>query len=562
MKKISLTLILTILSVMGFTSVSFAQVDDQQSDSQTISVPNENSKLLRSARPIPNHYIVVLNDNSALKNNVTGRKRVSINMSRVLTRTYGGSVNQVYDKALHGYATEMSEADAEALSHDPRVKYIEQDGEVSVTATQGGAAWGLDRIDERNLPMDGNYVYNATGKNVNAYIIDTGIRTSHTDFGARAFVGFDAMNDGQNGQDCFGHGTHVAGTVGGAQYGVAKNVRLYSVRVLGCDGSGTVSGVLAGIDWVAKNRVLPAVANISLSMGTVSQATDDAVQRAIAAGVTFVVAAGNDNGDACNYSPARASNAITVGATTSSDARAWFSNYGSCVDIFAPGENVTSDWYNGDTVLSIQSGTSMASPHVAGAVALYLEGNPTAAPAAVTSALKSIATPSKLTDVAGSPNLLLYTASITAAPQTIAPGLYVIRVKHSGKALDVTGSSTSNGARIIQQDYLGNWSQQWQVERLSDGYYRLTARHSGKALDIYKGSLDNGAFAIQWDKTTGDNQRWKIEAVGNGFYKLTAKHSGKVLDVSGASKENGAGVLQWSFNGGDNQKWSFTPVQQ
>jgi len=254
----------------------------------------------------------------------------------------GVRLQRVYTAALKGLAASLSDAQVSALRADPRVAYLEADQVMEASTTQNNATWGLDRIDRRNLPLNGTYTYTATGAGVNAYIIDTGIRTSHSDFGGRARVGYDAI--GGNGQDCNGHGTHVAGTVGGSTYGVAKGVTLYAVRVLDCSGSGSTSGVIAGVDWVTRNHVKPAVANMSLGGGA-STALDTAVNNSISAGVTYAIAAGNSNRDACKYSPARVSAAITVGATTSSDVRASYSNYGSCVDLFAPGSSITSDWY-------------------------------------------------------------------------------------------------------------------------------------------------------------------------------------------------------------------------
>lgn len=317
-------------------------------------------------------------------------------------------VEQVYTAALQGLAARLSPENLAALRQDPRVAYIEADQVMSISATQTGATWGLDRIDQRTLPLSGTFTYSNTGSGVNAYIIDTGIRVSHSEFGGRATAVFDAIGDGQNGNDCNGHGTHVAGTVGGTVYGVAKSVRLYAVRVLNCSGSGSNSGVIAGVDWVRRNARRPAVANMSLG-GGVSSALDTAVNNAINVGITFVLAAGNSNRDACQFSPARVAAGITVGATTSSDTRASYSNYGSCLDLFAPGSSITSAWISSNTSINTISGTSMAAPHVAGVAALYLQSNPTASPATVRNAIVSNATVGVVRSAGSrSPNLLLY----------------------------------------------------------------------------------------------------------------------------------------------------------
>jgi len=354
------------------------------------------------SEPIPGQYIVVLHEEA-----VSVKSDAAIRSIATSMLGKSADLRYTYTTALQGFtAAGVSEKQAETLSSDSRVKFVEQDRTVHAYATQSGATWGLDRVDARS-GTDGDYNYTATGAGVNAYIIDTGILPTHNDFGSRASTFYDAFNDGQNGVDCDGHGTHVAGTVGGSEYGVAKDVTLYGVRVLDCSGGGTLSSVTNGADYVAQNHTKPAVANMSLGGGA-SSTIDNAVQGMINAGVTTVVAAGNSDTDACNQSPARVADAITVGSTTSSDSRSSFSNYGSCVDIFAPGSNITSAWYTSNSATNTISGTSMASPHVAGGAALFLEDNPGASPSQVTNALTSTATQGAISGVNGSPNLLLY----------------------------------------------------------------------------------------------------------------------------------------------------------
>lgn len=320
------------------------------------------------------------------------------------------TVRHEYSRALKGFAANLSDAEAARIARDPRVAYVEQDQVVTIDVTQSGATWGIDRIDQRALPLSTTYTYSNTGAGVKAYIIDTGIRFSHNEFGGRATSGFDAV-DGGMADDCNGHGTHVAGTTGGSTYGVAKGVSLVAVRVLDCAGSGTTSGVIAGIDWVTSDHAAgaSAVANMSLGGGA-STALDNAVTNSINDGVTYAIAAGNSNRDACKFSPARTPAAITVGATTTADARASYSNFGTCLDIFAPGSSITSSWYTSNTATNTISGTSMAAPHVAGVAALYLQGSPGASPVTVRNALVANATANVVTSAGrGSPNLLLYT---------------------------------------------------------------------------------------------------------------------------------------------------------
>jgi len=345
-----------------------------------------------SGRGVPGSYIVVLKEGS---------------QPGAVARGSGLTPRYVYSSALNGFAATLSDAQLEKLRTHPSVAYIEQDARVALTTTQSGATWGLDRIDQRDRPLNGTYTYTPTGAGVRAYIIDTGIRFAHNEFGGRAVTGYDAV-DGGAADDCNGHGTHVAGTVGGATYGVAKGVTLVGVRVLDCAGNGTNSGVIAGMDWVANNRVLPAVANMSLGGGA-STAVDDALNRMHNRGVTVVVAAGNSGANACNESPGRAPNAVTVGSTTSTDARSSFSNWGTCVDVFAPGSSITSAWYNSNTATQTIDGTSMAAPHVAGVAALYLQGNTAALPVDVASAIINTSTTGKVTSPGtGSPNRLLF----------------------------------------------------------------------------------------------------------------------------------------------------------
>ncbi len=379
--------------------------------------PNSNSskfRRMRADKRIANQYVVVLKDDV---NDVDSE-------AIRLARDFGGDRNggHTYHRALKGFSVRMSEQQAARLANDPRVEFVEEDGVVSLGTTQTGATWGLDRIDQVNLPLDGNYNYNATGSGVKAYIIDTGIRATHTQIAGRVISGFTAISDGLGTNDGNGHGTHVSGTVGGSTYGVAKNVTLVAVRVLDSSGSGTNSGVIAGVDFVTSDHQAgqPAVANMSLG-GGISSALDTAVTNSINDGVTYAIAAGNETQDACNTSPARVASAITVGSTTTTDARSSFSNFGTCLDIFAPGSNITSSWNTSDTATNTISGTSMATPHVTGVAALFLETNPTASPATVAAAIINGSTPNKVTGAGtGSPNRLLFSL-LTGAPPPPPP---------------------------------------------------------------------------------------------------------------------------------------------
>ncbi|WP_059009871.1 S8 family peptidase [Streptomyces specialis] len=356
---------------------------------------------------IAGSYIVMLDESDV---------RAGTGAGRDLAEEYGADITETYTEALNGYAVELSERQARRLAADPSVESVVQNRTFTIDAAQPAPpSWGLDRIDQRALPLNQSYSYPDTaGRGVTAYIIDSGVRVSHRDFGGRARNGYDAVDDDNVAQDGNGHGTHVAATVAGTSYGVAKRADIVAVRVLDDSGSGTTAQVVAGIDWVTRNAVKPAVANMSLG-GGIDSALDTAVRNSIASGVTYVVAAGNENANASGYSPARVTEAITVGATTSTDARSGYSNYGSVLDLFAPGSNIVSAWNSGDTATRVLSGTSMAGPHVTGAAALYLAGNPAATPAAVSAALKNGATTGVVTDPGtGSPNRLLATGAGSA----------------------------------------------------------------------------------------------------------------------------------------------------
>ncbi|WP_284087291.1 S8 family peptidase [Acinetobacter nosocomialis] len=351
---------------------------------------------------IKNQYIVILNKDIG----------PAKDFAQNIAKQHGGRILQSYDSALKGFAIYLPDtagtAFIEAMKKNPQVLSVENDTVVNIDATtQTNADWGLDRIDQKALLLNSTYSYSQTGTGTTAYIVDTGILSTHQEFSGRVLSGYTAISDGNGTTDCNGHGTHVAGTVGGTTYGVAKNVKLVPVRILGCDGSGASSNVIAGLDWILKNGSKPAVVNMSLG-GAASSSLDSAVENLYNNGYVMVVAAGNSNTDACTSSPARTSNAITVAATDNTDTRASYSNYGSCVDIFAPGSQINSSWIGSNTATKVLNGTSMATPHVAGVVAELLQSTPTATPQTITSNLLNQATSDVVKNPSGSPNRLLY----------------------------------------------------------------------------------------------------------------------------------------------------------
>jgi subtilisin family serine protease len=355
--------------------------------------PATTSNASAKSKAIPDQYIVVLKDGSD---------------TRAVAAVAGINPRYVYSAVLNGFAANLNTGQLNALRRHPSVDYIEQDQEVNLDATQymdaSGDPWGLDRIDQRDLPLSKSYTYNYTGSGVRVYVIDTGLQANHPNFGSRAMNVYDAF--GGNGEDCNGHGTHVGGTVAGSTYGVAKSALLRGVRVLNCSGSGSISGIIAAVDWVRKNAVKPAVANMSLG-GGYSSSLNKSVTNLVNSGIFVAVAAGNENQDACNVSPASASGAYTVAASDKTDTRASFSNYGSCVNAYAPGVAIKSAWINSSA--NTISGTSMATPHVAGVVALYKHRYGDASASTISSWLNNNATTNVIkNNVSQTPNRLLY----------------------------------------------------------------------------------------------------------------------------------------------------------
>jgi subtilisin family serine protease len=596
------------LTLFALLVVSIAVVVLTTAHSQNSNSNSSKLRRIRADKRIANQYIVVLKDD------VTDVEAEAVRLSR----GFGGDRNggYTYEHAIKGFSVRMSEERAAKLADDPRVEFVEEDGVATATATQANPPWGLDRIDQRFRPIDARYTYNATGTGVKVYIIDSGIRSTHTDFGGRVIPGFSAFFGGST-NDFNGHGTHVAATVGGSHFGVAKNVTLVAVRVLNNDLIAPNAAIIDAVDWVTGDHQQgqPAVANMSLTTAG-SQAVDNAIARSLIDGVTYVVAAGNDNTTACSFSPARVQGALTVGATDINDERSKFmppplaSNYGTCLDLFAPGTDIHSAGITNDTDTNVLSGTSMASPHVAGVAALYLEGNPGASPATVADAIINGSTKNVVKNAGlGSPNRLLYSLIDGAPPlppvyegfvdfascdsivgwaadrnqlnSSITVSIYdgstlVANVVANTLRTDVGAYLGDNGlhgfAIPTPAQFKNGQTHTLRVRFESSStdltnspktltcgtqttYYEVVARHTGKCLDIFDGQTGNAARAIQWTCVGEANQHWQIIPLGNDYFKFIARHSNKVLGVLSGSLANGAAVVQLIDDGTAAQQW-------
>jgi len=399
-------------------------------------------------------------------------------------RGRGAEISHVYSHALSGFAARVGPDLAEQLRGDGRVQRVERDGPVRASGTQASPTWGLDRIDQRSRPLDNSYTYDYNGAGVTVYVIDTGVRATHVEFGGRVAPGYTAINDGNGTSDCNGHGTHVAGTVAAATYGAAKAVTVVPVRVLDCTGSGTMSGVIAGVDWVTSHHTpgAPAAANMSLGGGA-NSSLDTAMRNSITDGVTYTVAAGNENVDACTTSPARVAEALTVAASTSTDARASYSNWGSCVDLFAPGSSITSAYHSTDTATATMSGTSMAAPHAAGIAALYLSGAPSASPGTVSTAITNGAATNVITDTAGTPNRLAYSRLTPTATAPATPNAPT--AAGAKRAITATWTAPADGGSPITGYNVS-------VHLASDGTVVKTTTVNGSTLKTTIGRLTAG----------------------------------------------------------------------
>ncbi|WP_319463516.1 S8 family serine peptidase [Micromonospora sp. RTP1Z1] len=507
-------------AVAGFALASATSIVFAGTGSAAMAAPSDAPRApvrgADSAGVVPDRYIVVLKDHKASPSEV----RVT---ASALAAANGGTVRHVFTKALKGYSAAMNRRQAERLAADPDVAYVEQVRRYSATDIQSDPpSWGLDRIDQTTAKADRSYTYPTTGAGVTAYILDTGIDMNHQEFGGRASSGFDFVDNDPDAQDCEGHGTHVAGTVGGTNYGVAKGVKLVAVRVLDCAGSGTSEQLVLGIEWVTTNALKPAVANMSLGFNGTDQAVNDAVTRSIASGVSYAVAAGNSMQDACGASPANVPTAITVGATDKVDFRAWFSNYGKCLDTFAPGVSIVSaamGTTNGSTAMS---GTSMASPHVAGAAALLLEANPNWTPQQVRDSIVTSGIDGAVHDTMGSVDRLLHVGAAQAARSS-----YGLKARINGKF--VTAESAGTKPLIARGSALGAW-EKYDVVDAGSGLVGLRAKVNGK----YVTAESAGAKPlIARSAAIGIWEKFQIINNTDGTVSLKANINGRYVSADG-----------------------------
>ncbi|MDQ3404828.1 MAG: S8 family peptidase [Actinomycetota bacterium] len=450
--------------------------------------------------------------------------------STELAAAFGGKVRHTFT-AIGGFSVTMSETQAKRLAADPAVEYVEQNAVIEGFDEQPNPVWGLDRIDQRDLPVNNKYVYpSSAGAGVTAYIVDTGINATHSEFSGRVKPGKDFHDNDNDPTDCNGHGTHVAGTIGGSTYGVAKKVNLVSMRVLGCDSRGQLDNAVKALDFITSSGAKPAVANLSLGGGKY-QAMNDGVERAVRNGLTVVVAAGNNGGDACQTSPASAPSAITVAASDSADRRSIWngqsvsSNWGGCVDIFAPGSGIKSAYYDSNTSTRDMNGTSMASPHVAGAAALYLgvSGNGGKTPAEVTKALIDNSTPNKISDVMGSPNKLLHTGFMNGPEGPACQPVSSTEDKaipDAGAAVS-TSATVSNcsgggsGATKVKVDIVHSYSADLKVELVSPSgkiFLLQAPRGVGSANGIHQ------EFSVDTSSESAKNGAWKLQVTDTIAY--------------------------------------------
>jgi len=469
-------------------------------------VQAKSDKFHKSSRPIPNRYIVVLDPNQDLRSDPDGT-------IEDLNKYFPGSIGHVFSSAINGYSVEMPRGLAMQLSDDARVKYVEEDSYISEADVEYNPGWGLDRIDQRALPFDFTFNYSSRGSGVNVYILDSGILPTHVELQGRVVQAYNAVHDNTPINQCNGHGTGVAGVVGSATYGVAKNVTLQDVRILPCTGYGTVSDLISGVDWVTHHAVRPAVANMSVTT-TISQSVNDAVAAGIASGVTFVVSAGNDSSDACLASPSGVPEAIVVGAMNNMDSRTSWSNFGSCVDLFAPGETVSTIWNGTDTTTTYAAGTSFSSPFVAGIAAVYLEQHPGATPTEVSAAIVSNATPGVVTDPGlNSPNLLAYSVFSAPAPPVGCNGSMFNGSLNSAGSSDFQSSSTgfAGGGGL----YSGN------LQAPGGAVFSLSLERKAKNRWSTVATSSSGQ-PIAYSGRSG-TYRWRVAAAsGTGSYSLCA----------------------------------------